>query len=191
MIHKIEIENVQFTYHDHYLCYRYSSFPIGLNNLIPSILRYIYSSTPHLLEYIDRDDCIHFHSQLFRRTKLSNYFHFEKSKSIKKQYGVENLICQYLRSVQYFPFQPCEQTHVPFLHWPCAMHRVSQASCSHKVPLQPSSHLHLPDSQIPWSPQSKLQIAWEQLGPVQKRSHIQEPVSRLYWPWSEQPGRHW
>lgn len=53
------------------------------------------------------------------------------------------------------PFHPCEQTHVPFLHWPCSWHRGSQGSSSQCEPVQPGSHLQRPESHTPWGPHSK------------------------------------
>lgn len=64
-----------------------------------------------------------------------------------------------LRSVQWRPFQPCEQTHVPFLHWPCSWHLTSQGSCSQRGPVHPGSQRHLPVSHWPWGPQSRLHSA--------------------------------
>lgn len=64
-----------------------------------------------------------------------------------------------LRKVQCFPFHPCEQTQVPFLHWPCSEHLWSHGSWSHLSPVHPCSQRHLPWSQVPWRPQSRLQRA--------------------------------
>lgn len=66
---------------------------------------------------------------------------------------------QYLRNVQWRPFHPCEQTHVPFLHWPCSEQRASHGNWSHKPPTYPGLQRHLPDSHTPFGPQSKLQTA--------------------------------
>lgn len=65
----------------------------------------------------------------------------------------------YLRSVQCFPFHPCEQTHVPFLHWPCSAQRVSHGNWSQRFPVHPTLHRHLPDSHTPFEPQSRLQTS--------------------------------
>jgi hypothetical protein len=74
----------------------------------------------------------------------------------------ETMLKSHLRNVQYFPFHPCEQTQVPFLHCPCAEHRVSQVNCSQSAPVHPGLQRHRDDSQIPFGPQSKLQTACEQ-----------------------------
>lgn len=65
----------------------------------------------------------------------------------------------YLRRVQCFPFQPWEQTQVPFLHWPCSEHLRSHGSRSQRSPVHPLWHSHFPLSQWPWGPQSKLHKA--------------------------------
>lgn len=64
-----------------------------------------------------------------------------------------------LRKVQWRPFQPCEQTHVPFLHCPCSAHRASHGNWSQRLPTNPALQRHLPFSQMPFGPQSKLQTA--------------------------------
>lgn len=65
----------------------------------------------------------------------------------------------YLRNVQWRPFQPWEQTQVPFLHCPCSAQRLSHGNWSHRLPVQPALQRHLPFSHTPFRPQSKLQTA--------------------------------
>lgn len=65
----------------------------------------------------------------------------------------------YLRNVQWRPFQPWEQTQVPFLHCPCSAHRLSHGNWSHRLPVHPALQRHFPFSHTPFRPQSKLQTA--------------------------------
>ena len=43
-----------------------------------------------------------------------------------------------LSSAQCFPFQPVTQRQVPFLHWPCSLHRESQRRSWQNSPAHPA-----------------------------------------------------
>lgn len=75
--------------------------------------------------------------------------------------------CEILPIVQCWPFQPLEQIHVPFLHWPCWLHRESHGNWSHFSPVQPASQEHRPRSHEPWGPQFK----WHKAANGNHRTH--------------------
>lgn len=78
--------------------------------------------------------------------------------------------------MQWRPFQPWEQTQVPFLHCPCSAQRLSHGNWSHRLPVQPALHRHLPFSHTPFRPQSKLQTAAKREG-----HDIQTLVELVLW----------
>lgn len=87
---------------------------------------------------------------------IIKHFNFRWVSAIDKKIRAAGF---YLRNVQWRPFHPCEQTHVPFLHWPCSAQRASHGIWSHKFPVQPGLQRHLPDSHTPFGPQSRLHMA--------------------------------
>lgn len=57
--------------------------------------------------------------------------------------------------VQCFPFQPVTHKQVPFLHWPCSLHRGSHCFKLHSSPDHPGKQSQALSTQCPWGPQSK------------------------------------
>lgn len=57
--------------------------------------------------------------------------------------------------VQCFPFQPVTHRQVPFLHWPCSLHRASQSFPLQYSPPQPLSHWQDSPTHRPCWPHSR------------------------------------
>lgn len=57
--------------------------------------------------------------------------------------------------VQCFPFQPVTHKQVPFLHWPCSLHRGSHCFKLHSSPDHPGKQSQALSTQCPWGPQSR------------------------------------
>lgn len=92
-------------------------------------------------------------------------------------------------SVQCFPFHPVTHKQVPFLHWPCSLHRGSQSFVLQASPSHPSSHWHLSLTHLPWVPQLKSQSSIEQSSPLNFSSQLHFWVCGSNLPWLEQFGR--
>ncbi len=50
--------------------------------------------------------------------------------------------------VQWIPFQPVTQRQVPFLHWPCRLHRGSHPRSWHLDPVHPSAQTQAVSSHL-------------------------------------------
>lgn len=188
-----EIKFNQCTHHDHYQRHHYRSSPTVYCSRTLPIPVYKRRDTTHPPSCTGRVRNIHSRIRLQEtRSILTNYISQTPCRAKSAQDARNNEVVfdiapkldnfrdigkVYLRRVQWRPFHPCEQTHVPLRHWPCSWHRGSHGSCSQRGPVQPGSQRHLPVSQMPCWPQSRLHNAGNERIDCVKRVYAEDVMS--------------